>query len=230
MKIDQFKPVRQPLTPEQQDQKLQEAAKSLEGHFLREMVKQMRSTVPEGGGFIPTGQGEKIFREQLDQEYVEKWGDKGGIGLADMIHKQLLEKYGAMLGITRATEKPRGPIRIDEKSLQQNPLKVQTPSAAGKIGRTSMQFDLQNAALDGKEVTAPWSGHLLGTKQLSPDEYLLEMSHDNGLKSQMVFRGMLEKSLQSPQAGAEVQAGQRLGLLSPEAKSFFWTVDVDDSI
>jgi peptidoglycan hydrolase FlgJ len=233
MKIQQFKAVRQPLTPEQQDQKLQEVAKLYEKQFLREMMKQMRATVPEGGGFIPTSNAEKIFREQLDQEYVENWGERGGVGLADMVHKQLLEKFGPMLGIRPKMEVPTGPIKIDEKSQLTNPLKVQTAQAGGtRPMKTTMQYDLQKAALADHNVTAPWAGTLLGVKKIGADEHLLEMSHDNGLKSQMVFRGQMATELQPSklQAGTEIQAGQRLGLLSPEAKSFFWTVDVTDSL
>src|SRR5689334_1125052 len=113
MKIQQFKAVRQPLTAEQQDQKLKDVGKLYEKQFLREMMKQMRSTVGEESGFMPTGQAEKIFRGQLDEEYVEKWGDRGGIGLGDMIYKQLIEKYGAQLGIKPQEMRPAGPIKIN---------------------------------------------------------------------------------------------------------------------
>jgi len=233
MKIQQFKAVRQPLTPEQHDQKLQDVAKLYEKQFLREMMKQMRATVHEEGGFIPISSAEKIFRGQLDEQYVENWGDKGGIGLADMIHKQLLEKYGPQLGIRPQPMRPMGPIKIDEKNTLHNPLKVQAGAAGpARPAKTTMQYDLQNAALADSEVTAPWGGTLLGVKKLNADEHLFEMAHDNGLKSQMVFRGQVEKELQPSkmQVGTEIQAGQRLGLLSPEAKSFFWTVDVADSL
>jgi flagellar protein FlgJ len=234
MKIQQFKNLRQPPTPEQMDQKLKDVSKLYEKQFLREMTKQMRSTVSEGG-FIQANQAEKIFREQLDDEYVEKWGDHGGIGLADMIHQQLLDKLGPSMGLRPQPTRPQGPIKIDEKSLQQNPLKVQSQAGASPSrpsSKVSMQYDLQKAALEDGEVSSPWSGTLLGVKNLNQDENLLEIAHDNGLKSQLVFRGTLEKNLQAAQMkpGAEIQAGQRLGLLSPEAKSFFWNVDVAGSL
>jgi flagellar protein FlgJ len=232
MKIQQFKNLRQPPTPEQMNEKLKDVSKLYEKQFLREMMKQMRATVSDEGGMLPTSSAEKIFREQLDQEYVEKWGDRGGIGLADMIHKQLLDKLGPAMGITPAPQRPQGPIKIDEKSLQQNPLKMHSQVNSARPSKVSMQFDLQKAALEDKEVTSPWQGTLVDVKNLSQDENLLEIAHDNGLKSQLVFRGSLEKNLQPAQMrpGAEIQAGQRLGLLSPEAKSFFWNVDVADSL
>ncbi len=231
MKIQNFKNLRQPLTPEQQDQKLKDVSKLYEKQFLREMMKQMRGTVTEGG-FMPANQAEKIFREQLDDEYVEKWGDRGGIGLADMIHQQLLDKFGPALGIRPEVQKPRGPIKLDEKSLQQNPFKLHSGVNPGRPSKVSMQFDLQKMALSNNEISAPWKGSVLGVKNLNADENMLEIAHDNGLKSQLVFRGALEKNLQpaSFKPGMEIQAGQRLGLLSPEAKSLFWTVDTTDSL
>ncbi len=247
MKIENFKNLRQPLTPDQQDQKLKDVSKLYEKQFLREMMKSMRSTVTEGG-FMPANNAEKLFRGQLDEEYAEKWGDRGGIGLADMIHEQLLDKLGPALGIKKAPSKPMGPIKLDEKSKQSDPFKMQSfhkisptsvgqnPGDAPKVSqianKIAIKYDLQKAALQDSEVTAPWKGTVLGVKNLGDDENLIEMAHDNGLKSQMVFRGQLEKNLQGskPQVGSEIEAGQRLGQLSPEAKSFFWNVDVGDSL
>lgn len=232
MKIQNYKHLRQPLTPEQQDQKLQHVSKLYEKQFLREMMKAMRGTVSEGG-FMPANHAEKIFRGQLDEEYVEKWGDNGGIGLSKMIHEQLLEKLGPALGIRPAPQRPIGPIRVDARSMEHNPLKVRTAdSGSVKPSRVMVEYDLQKSALEDRSISAPWAGTILGVKKLNDDENLIEMSHVNGLKSQMVFRGLMEKELQSPQlmSGTAIEAGQRLGLLSPEAKSFFWNVDVTDSL
>ncbi len=231
MKIQAGRNLRQAPTPEEMDQKLRDVAKLYEKQFLREMMKQMRTTVSEGG-FMPANHAEKIFREQLDQEYVEKWGDRGGIGFGDMVYKQLLEKLGPQMGLRPAVDRPQGPIKVDEKSLQQNPLKMHSQINPARPLKTNMQFDLQKMALQDREVSAPWSGTLLGVKNLTQEESLLDIAHDNGLRSQMVFRGSVEKNLQNiqPGEGVEIQAGQRLGLLSPEAKSFFWNVDVADSL
>jgi len=226
MKINQFKNIRQPLTPEQHDQKLKEVSQLYEKQFLREMVKAMRGSVQEGE-FMKPNNAEKIFREQLDHEYVEKWGDKGGIGLADMIYDQLIDRMGPALGITPKEIKALGPIRIGgDKKFAPKMLESQKPQ------QMRMQFDIppQDKISGGTppEVTAPWSGSLLGAQQINPDEYLLQMNHDNGLRSQMVFRGTLDKQLTLPEfigQSQEIQAGQRLGLLSPDAKNLFWTVD-----
>jgi flagellar protein FlgJ len=230
MKINQFQNVRKMTTPEEHDQKLKEVSHLYEKQFLREMVKAMRGTVGEGE-FMKPNQAEKIFREQLDQEYVEKWGDKGGIGLADMIYKQLLDRMGPALGIRQKPDRPMGPIALGEKSFAAKML-----NDPNKPAQLKMQYDIQppekttdSAKPVPVSVTAPWSGSVIGAQQINPDEYLLQMNHDNGLKSQMVFKGSLDKELIPTEftgKSQEIQAGQRLGLLSPEAKNLFWTVDV----
>ncbi len=233
--------LRRTTTPEEQDKKLQEVAKKYEKHFLGEMVKAMRGTVNESG-LVKTNQAETIFREQLDDQYVDKWGEKGGIGLGDMIYKQLLEKLGPSLGITRAPDRPRGPIALDQKSnFRMQPLKAPGESYAelpGSAARTPLkpeqiqkrlhlQFlrELQEPTLQLTAVQAPWEGKISGVKRLGTnengDEFLLEMLHKNGLKSQMSFRGIVEQGID----GKNIQAGQRIGLLSPDAKALHWNLE-----
>lgn len=73
--------------------KFEEAGSLYEKQFLRELVKAMRSSVSESS-LIPKSQAEKIFQEQLDQQWVEAWGDRGGVGFGEMITQKLIEQYG----------------------------------------------------------------------------------------------------------------------------------------
>jgi peptidoglycan hydrolase FlgJ len=212
-----IKPALARLTPADHDRKLHEVAQMYEQQFLQEMVKSMRGTVQESG-LIKVNQGEKIYREQLDQNYAEQWSKKGGIGLADMIYKQLVDKLGVKLGLKQPLERPHGPLKLDETS-QFNGM-VKTSSRGEKL---QLQYQLEAGAAPQAvaQVKAPWAGQILGTKALNADEYLLEMLHDNGLKSQFVFRGKaLPLQAQSP-----VQGGETIGLLSPDAKNFFWNLE-----
>lgn len=232
--LNRFHRLREPLTPAEQDQKLKNVSKLYEKQFLGEMLKAMRSTVSESE-FVKSSQAEKIFKEQLDQQYVDKWGDNGGIGLSNIIYDQLIQKLGPSLGITQPPERPHGPIKLDEKSQLQNVFaaKVQSGPTAQK---TTIQYDmdLKSAALKDSErspeITMPWKGNVLGIKKLDFDEYFLDMQHDNGMKSQITFRGRLSdelaKSLQNPAGatGLSLQDGEKLGVLSPESTRMFWTV------
>lgn len=203
--------------PKPADVKLREVSDMYEKHFLREMLKSMRSTVQESG-FIKSNQAEKIFKEQLDDQYVEKWGERGGIGLSNMIYEQLLNKFGEQMGIRPVVMKPMGPIKMDDKSnYQAKPF--QHP---GKKEAVSYRYDVQSADPQAaKDIKAPWDGVLLGTRKLADEQTMLEIEHDNGLKSQLVFNGGLSKNL----TGQKVQAGETLGFLSNEAKSLYWTIE-----
>jgi flagellar protein FlgJ len=202
------------------EEKLHEVSDLYEKHFLREMLKGMRSTVQEGG-FVHANQAEKIFSEQLDDQYVEKWGDKGGIGLSAMIYKQLVDKFGAQMGIKVPQEKPHGMLPITDKD------KFTASSTASPAKKDGLSYRFDRTNLEKPElgaptpVTVPWDGVLLNKIALDSQENVLEIGHDNGLKSQLVYKGSVAKL----STGQNLQAGETLGLLSPDAKSLFWNVN-----
>ena len=202
-------------TPEQ---KIRDVADMYEKHFMREMVKAMRSTVHDDNGLIKVNQAERIFREQLDDEYVGKWSAKGGVGLSNLIYDQIVERYGAQMGIKAPIQKPHGPIPLDHKSEIVGRSQVKPTSTP-----ESSQMDLQLSALNigsPMEVRSPWSGYLVDKKSISLDEHLLEVLHDNGLKSRINYKGTVDKI----SIGSPVEAGGRVGLLSPDAKNLFWAI------
>jgi flagellar protein FlgJ len=202
--------------------KLREVSDMYEKHFLREMTKAMRSTVHEGG-FIQMNQAEKIFREQLDEHYVEKWGEKGGIGLSDMIYKQLIEKFGVAMGIKARVDKPRGPLPLDRAKNFQHPGKSKS-TLSYKID-VAPEIQGGGARPGSRDVKAPWAGAFGAVTTLADNQTQVEIEHDNGLKSQVVFKGTVAKL----STGQKVQAGDTLGFLSSEAKSIYWTVETDKS-
>ncbi len=210
------------------DEKLKDVSKMYEKHFLGEMMKAMRSTVHESG-FIQVNQAEKIFREQLDGEYVDKWSEKGGIGLSSMIYDQLVQRYGAQLGIAKKELKPMGPIALNEKSNftahQFHHPGRGKDSMSYRISRTTPPPIAGAKAVEASEnqVKAPWGGTLRAVRNLVDKQTMVEIEHDNGLKSQVVFRGEVSQI----ETGKKVQAGETLGILSSEAKSLYWTVEPD---
>lgn len=224
MKIDKVSKFQkaEPQTIEQQKAAIADMSKSLEKVFLREMVKQMRSTVSESD-LVKSSQGEKIFKGMLDEEYVENWGNQGGIGLSKMIYDQTIEKYYRHLSPDQQ-ERPRGPIKMDEKSQLNSPFRAQVSAELSTPTKTAMTFTRTDNSLNetALEITSPWAGTLLGSKRLDSDENLLELTHSNGLKSQMVFKGQVLPGLENQQ----IQAGQAIGLLSPQARSLHWNVEV----
>ena len=73
------------------DKKLRKVCRDMESMFMNMLLTSMRETVPEGG-LIEKPSGEKIMQSMLDQELSNNMAKAGGIGIADMLHRQLAAK------------------------------------------------------------------------------------------------------------------------------------------
>ena len=79
----------QPQSAEKGKAAAKKVAREFEAMFVGMMLKSMRETVGEDkltGG----GHGEEVYRSLLDQEYAKGIAERGGLGLAQMIEKQLV--------------------------------------------------------------------------------------------------------------------------------------------
>ncbi len=226
--------IQAPLTekkPQVTEQKFREVAEMYEKHFIRHMMKEMRSTVKESG-FIKQNNAEKIFRDQLDDQYADDWGKSGGIGLADMIHSQLMDRYGTQLGLKEKIVKPAGPIDLTVKS-NLTTLRGTGAETGNSDQTTHLKIEIDPAAnLENKpaELKNPWAGTLLDKKYLEMDQMQYRIKHDNGLESLILTRGTgLATNGQSDSnlsVGDEIKTGQQLGWV--DAKSpVFWTIKPD---
>ncbi len=201
------------------EEKLREVSDLYENHFIREMMKQMRSTVQESG-FIKQNNAEKIFRGQLDDQYADQWGKAGGIGLSNLIHDQLMEKFGEKLGLRAPIEKPQGPIKLDHKSLFSG---VVGQPQSKAIETEPVTFKFQSPPEGQSQLKNPWAGTLLDKKYMDSDQMQFRIKHDNGLESLILTRGTGTGPEQKLSPGDTIQAGQQLGWLSA-ASPLFWTV------
>lgn len=212
------------------EEKLREVADLYENHFIREMVKQMRSTVHEGG-LVKQNNAEKIFREQLDDEYADKWGKAGGIGLSNLIYDQLIDKFGPKMGLKHEIEKPRGPLNIDQKSNYSGIPVGQTREEllnsiglnSSKINSDSLSFKFQSPPDDNLKLENPWAGTLLDKKYLEMDQMQYRIKHDNGLESLILTRGTGLGPEHKVSPGDSLQPGQQLGWVGKDSP-LFWTV------
>jgi flagellar protein FlgJ len=73
---------------------LWQAAEGMEANFMKEMLRNMRKTVQEDPD-MAKNQGYQIFRGMLDDHYAEMATKTQGIGLAELIVKQVLEMQKA---------------------------------------------------------------------------------------------------------------------------------------
>ena len=209
------------------DAKMHEVAELYEQHFIREMMKQMRSTVQEGG-FIQQSNAEKIFREQLDDQYSEQWTKSGGIGMSGMIYDQLIDKYGAQMGLKKPVERPQGPLALNEKSTFTGAGVASMGSALemgpqGLKSSSPVTFKFQSPVNEKVELKNPWAGVLLDKKYLEMDQMQYRIKHDNGLESLILTRGTGLGMEQKLSPGDAIKAGEQLGWVS-QASPLFWTV------
>lgn len=200
----------QAATPEA---KFREVSTLYEKQFMREMLRAMRSTVTESG-LIKTNQAERIFREQLDDEYVDKWSDRGGVGFADIIYDQLMDKFGSVMKGQRLG-RPRGPLPLDEKS--QTSVKFHHNPSNQSLDMTLSRQEPRTAAT---QIQSPWAGKLLQSMALEDGRKLVQLDHGQGLLGRFVFEG----SLNHLKPGDQVEAGDVLGSIRPDSASVYWSL------
>lgn len=227
MKIDRaisLKPQDAVEFAKKQDGQLRDAAKLYEQHFMREMVKAMRQASPDGG-LVEKSMGEKIFSEQLDNQYVENWSGRGGVGLADMIYNHVKERY--FPEAQNQFGKPKGPIPLESGSrgaikgdwkMKPLPLNQPTLPDSAAVPATQMRFEGENLSEAQRQVQAPWAG-TIGEKFTTENGInVIEIKHDEslggpdvslgpGLVSRLVFEGAIE----GHKTGDEVAAGAPIG-------------------
>lgn len=206
------------------DDKLHQVADMYEQHFIRAMMKEMKATVHEGG-FINQSNAEKLFREQLDDQYAEQWTKAGGIGLSKVIYEQLVND--PRMGLKKPVDKPLGPLPINEKSMFMGAKSAPVAaSALGEGGPKSGQpvtFQFQSPPDQKTELKNPWVGVLLDKKYLEMDQMQYRIKHDNGLESLIMTRGTGLGMEQKLSPGDTIQAGEQLGWIS-SASPVYWTV------
>jgi flagellar protein FlgJ len=70
------------------DPQLRNACSKMESLFIYHLLKEMRSTIDKSG-FISGGRAEEIYTSMLDSEMAKEASERGGIGLADLLLRQL---------------------------------------------------------------------------------------------------------------------------------------------
>ena len=201
--------------PKVTEEKLREVADLYEKYFIKEMIKQMKSTLPEGG-VIKKNNAEKIFQEQLDDQYSTEWNKRGSFGLSDMIHEQLMSRFGEQFGLEKKKlDKPSGPIPFGPESQLKK-----VPS----LSENSETFRIMPMSSDGKvDVKTPWAGTLQSKQVMENDQTSFQIKHDNGLESQILIHGAPTEKTRHLSPGDILSAGAELAEASP-ASPLFWTI------
>lgn len=77
------------------DKALKEACEEIEQYMLSSIFKQMKASTQVGERLIEKGDYEEMFEDYLVDEQCKTMCEAGGIGLADMMYKQLSNTYSA---------------------------------------------------------------------------------------------------------------------------------------
>lgn len=72
----------------QDPEKLKESVQQFEAIFIQQMYKEMRKTIPDDG-LIQRGNADDIYSQLQDLEAAKITAQRGGIGLAELMMKQL---------------------------------------------------------------------------------------------------------------------------------------------
>ena len=72
-----------------EDKALREAAQQFESFFIGYLLKGMRKGVGEKGGVLAPSEGEKIFRDMMDDETARAASAANQLGIADLLYREL---------------------------------------------------------------------------------------------------------------------------------------------
>lgn len=152
------------------DQRVLEAARMYEKYFLGQLTKAMRASVQHSELSKPS-MGESIYREQLDDQYVDSWTERGGIGLAEMIHDELVGKQEMAKEMARQRKERRKALRAGSSTMMaltdRDVMGVRKlPSTAGTSETilVSLAMPDEKTAAASREnpnlIFSPWAGRL----------------------------------------------------------------------
>lgn len=95
MKINSIPRTVAALDYDRLDPRLVKAARGMEANFMKQMLRTMRNSVQESPE-TKNNKGLQLFRGMLDDKYAESAANQGGIGIADIIIRHLLEQSGTI--------------------------------------------------------------------------------------------------------------------------------------
>lgn len=194
---------------DRRDPKILEAAKMYEQTFLKQMVDAMRQAVPKSD-LVNESMGERIYKDQMYDNYVEQWSNVGGVGLSDLIYDQIIERFGPQ----QKQMKPLGPMPMDNNKT----FEIENKSE-GQNGAMILKFKSQKNNSEPMKVSSPWEGEIIGSNTLENGDKALFLKHPNDLKSTLVFKGSVNQSQKN------FGPGEAIGTVSPESNEFLWKVE-----
>jgi len=162
------------------DKALEKAAKQFEAVFMNMLMKSMRDATPQDGMF--DSEQTKMFSSMLDQQLAQSVGGSHGIGLADMMVKQLSRHANAAEKNAAATA-PLAPATSPARALKT----AAVPSAYNENAQQDfVQRMLPHAALVSRETGLP-AHQMIGQAALESGWGRREILMKDGSSSHNLF-------------------------------------------
>ncbi len=79
---------------DESNRQAKKACSEFEALFINMMLKELRATVNKSG-FMDGGKAEELYTGLMDNQISRDLADQGGIGLAEMLYRQMAEKNEA---------------------------------------------------------------------------------------------------------------------------------------
>lgn len=196
------------------NEKMREVADMYEKHFIKEMMKQMKATLPENG-LIKKNNAEDIFQDQLDDQYSSEWNKRGGFGISDMMYEQLTQRFGSK---ENPLEKPAGPIEFQKPSKM-----IKIPNSNEHTYQIQPLENSDSSENKNIDVQSPWAGVLQNKNVMDADKTSYRIKHDNGLESLILIHGGPTAETRHLSQGDQIQAGGILGKANGTSP-LFWTI------
>ncbi len=118
--------------------RLRKASADFESMFVKQMLSAMRKAVPrEKDGMFKESEGEKIFKDMLDNEYAKTTSHSGsGMGLGAAMYKQLVARYGQNQGqgIKNVPTVAEAQYKVDQLRREGSAMSAAGQGRIGNIG------------------------------------------------------------------------------------------------
>ncbi len=212
-------PINQKTEEKTRDPKMLEAARGFENQFVRQLISEMRKTVPKDE-LLPESMTEDIFKEQLDGEYADKWVQNGGIGLADIIYDQLEQRYGPVKQIPPAKGEifplqTQGAATTKQHKSPMHDIfaRADKDLFIAKKGPNGFNIKSREPLPERVDIRSPLSGLVLQASALEDGRQLVVIKHDEGLVSQFIHTGR-----NNVKSNTRVAAGDVIAELPPSQR------------
>jgi flagellar protein FlgJ len=76
------------------ERQAKDACKEFEALFINMMLKELRATINKSG-LMDGGKAEELYTSLMDTQMSREMAAQGGIGLAEMLYRQMMEASGS---------------------------------------------------------------------------------------------------------------------------------------